>query len=44
MHTLFRNIAKFWAAITAAPLPCLPVLTDAEEMSVLSSLLYCSGN
>lgn len=44
MHTLFRNIAKFWAFITAAPLPCLPVLTDAEEMSVLSSLLYCSGN
>ena len=44
MHTLFCNIAKFWAFITAAPLPCLPILTDAEEMSVLSSLLYCSGN
>jgi hypothetical protein len=44
MHTLFQSIAKFWAAITAVPLPVMPILTDAEEMSVLSSLLYCSGN
>lgn len=44
MHTLFHRIAKFWAMITAAPLPVMPILTDAEEMSVLSSLLYCSGN
>ena len=44
MHTLFQSIAKFWAAITTAQRPVMPILTDAEEMSVLSSLLYCSGN
>jgi hypothetical protein len=42
--SLFNRLAAFWAALLCAPRPTLPCLTDAEEMSVLSSLLYCSGN
>ena len=42
--SLFNRLAALWAALLYAPRPVMPVLTDAEEMSVLSSLLYCSGN
>ena len=42
--SLFSRLVAAWSSLLRAQRPAMPVLTDAEEMSVLSSLLYCSGN
>jgi hypothetical protein len=41
--SLFSRLVAAWSLLRAQR-PVMPLLTDAEEMSVLSSLLYCSGN